>query len=259
MEGGSISPGTGWAPPLDLRHGDCENVRVQKEAPGPRPPITAELKLARKAAEFIVLTDDALYQERVVKMGWHRIGEGSFARRVAANDDLARIFENFSRHVVEMVEQSARQRPVQWDVALEEFVDRAEGTGLRWWLYGSGALAVRGIDIDPGDLDLAVDDPLLAGEVSTDLLVEPVTRAENWVAEWTGRAFHGALIEWLSDAHPTGSSPPHEQEPAAAAYLERIVWRGRTVTVPRLELQLAVAEIRGLHERSALIREALKG
>lgn len=89
-------------------------------------------------------------------MGWHRIGEGSFARKVSANGDVAHIFANFSRHVVEMVEQSARQRPVQWDLALEEFVDRVQGTDLRWWLYGSGALAVRGIDIDPGDLDLAL-------------------------------------------------------------------------------------------------------
>ncbi len=231
---------------------------MRKEAPSLRPPITTELKRRRGATEFIVFTNDALYKARIVKMGWHRIGEGSFARQVSANGDVARIFANFSYRLVEMVEQSARQRPVLWDVALEEFVDRVQETDLHWWLYGSAALAVRGIDIDPGDLDLVVDDPFLAGDLLTDLLVEPVTRAGNWVAKWTGRAFHGALIEWLSDAHPTGSSPPREQEPAAAAYLERIVWRGRTVTVPRLELQLAVAESRGLHERSALIREALK-
>ena len=119
------------------------------DAPGHQPPITTELKLAGRVAEFIIVTDDTLYQERVVKMGWHRIGEGSFARKLSAHQDVGRVFENFTRHVVEMIQQSARQQPVLWDVALEEFVDRVEGTDLLWWLYGSGALAARGVEIEP--------------------------------------------------------------------------------------------------------------
>jgi hypothetical protein len=136
-------------------------------------------------------------------------------------------------------------------------VDRTADSGLRWWLYGSAALAVRGIDIEPGDLDLAVDDPWLVGALLDDLLVEPVTVLDKWVADIGGRAFHGALIEWLAGAHPTGLTPPSEQEPAAGAQLEIIPWRGRRVPVPRLEIQLAVAERRGLTERIELIRRAM--
>lgn len=57
---------------------------------------------------------------------------------------MDRIFVNFTDHIVEMIEQSARRRPIPWDAAVEEFTDRVQHTGLRWWLYGSGALAVRG-------------------------------------------------------------------------------------------------------------------
>ena len=79
----------------------------------------------------------------------------------------------------------------------------------------------------------------------------------GWVAEAGGRAFEGAVIEWLSEAHPTGLTPPHEQEPAAAAHLETVSWRGRVIPVPSLELQLAVASRRGLNERCDLIRRAI--
>lgn len=30
-------------------------------------------------------------------------------------------------------------------------VDRLRHAGVRWWLYGSGALAVRGVELEPGD------------------------------------------------------------------------------------------------------------
>jgi hypothetical protein len=60
----------------------------------------------------------------------------------------------------------------------------------------------------------------------------------------------------IDTAH-TGLTPPHDQKPAASAHLERVVWRGRVVPVPKPELQLAVAERRGLPDRCQLIRQAL--
>lgn len=187
------------------------------------------------------MTDEPLYQERLVKMGWLLGDDGVFVRQVAATPDVELIFENFTAHLEEMVLQSARVRPTRWEVGLEAFLDRVEGTGLNWWLYGSGALAVRGIEVEPGDLDFAVDDAMLAGE------------------QWTGRAFYGATLEWLAGAHPSGSSPPHEQEPAARAHLEAVTWRGRYVPVPELGLQLAVANQRGLRDRARLIHAARTG
>lgn len=207
--------------------------------------------------EFVVDTDDALYADRLVKMGWLPAGTGNFTRRLSASGDIDRIFERFSEHLELMVLQSARLRPVEWEVALEAFVDRVSRTGVGWWLYGSAALAVRGLEVVPGDLDLAVEDPWMVGQALEDLLVEPVTRMTGWVADAGGRAFCGVVIEWLSGAHPTGLIPPHEQEEAAAAHLEIVDWRGRSVPVPSLELQLAVAARRGLEQRCVLIRHAM--
>lgn len=208
--------------------------------------------------EFVVHTREGLYQDRLVKMGWRPLGQEAFTRRLT-EPDVDRIFSDFTRHIETMILQSARVCDIEWELALETFIDRVSGTGVGWWLYGSGALAMRGLDIVPGDLDFAVEDGWVVGEALADVLVEPVTGMEGWVADSGGRAFHGALIEWLSGPHPTGMGPPHEQEQAAAAYLDRVQWQGRDVLVPRLEIQLAVAASRGMEDRCAMIRRALRG
>jgi hypothetical protein len=95
---------------------------------------------------------------------------------------------------------------------------RVQGTQLRWFLYGSGALAVRGIDVEPGDLDFCVNDAHLVGALFEDLLVEPVTTMTDWIADQGGRAFAGCLLEWMAGVHPDVDTPtlwraktPHRQ------------------------------------------------
>jgi hypothetical protein len=224
-----------------------------------------ETRLARLAepdgdrVEFMVRTDVPAYQATLPKMGWQPAGEpGLFTRRLDHAPGVEAIFERFTRHIEAMVRQSARMEPADWETGLAELAGRAEGSGLRWWLYGSGALAVRGLGIAPGDLDVHVSDAALAGRLMADLLVEPVTRMHGWVADAGGRAYSGILIEWLAGAHPAGTDPPHEQEEAAAHHLELVPWRGRQIPVPSLKVQLATAERRGLADRAALIRQAMR-
>ncbi|HWA66015.1 MAG TPA: hypothetical protein VG899_06545 [Mycobacteriales bacterium] len=221
--------------------------------------IETELRDVGTQVEFVVRTDVARYQERLPKMGWWpSSAPGTFTRRLDRSADVAEIFGRFTSRVELMIQQSLREVAIDWQAGLVEWVGRVQDSGLRWWLYGSGALAVRGVDVTPGDLDLHVSDASLAGRLLADLLVEPVTELTGWVADRGGRAWHGVLIEWLSDAHPSGADPPHEQEPAAGDHLEHVVWRGLTIPVPALALQLAVAERRGLPDRAELIRRAMQ-
>jgi hypothetical protein len=188
--------------------------------------LATTLRVIEGAAHFMVTTQDPICQERIVHMGWQPEGDNVYVRKLSASIDITRIHENFRRHLKEMVLQSARLRPVPWDAALEEFLARVEGTSLYWWLYGSAALAVRGLDIAPRDLDFAVDDAHHAGRIFNDLLVEPVTGPLDWVAQWIGRAFHGALFEWSAQAArrrvgtervwPLGRRPPADDHVARA-------------------------------------------
>ena len=212
--------------------------------------LATSVKIRHGQAIYAVRTSDPLYQERLEHMGFPAAGADRFVRRLSATGDVLRTHANFARHLQEMLLQSARQRPVPWWQALEVFLERAEGSRLRWFLYGSGALAVRGIDVEPGDLDFWVDDAQLAGSLFEDLLVEPVTTMTGWIADSGGRAFAGCLFEWIAGVHADIDEPePQEQGPAAAARLERVRWRGHDVPVTPLDLQLAVNRRRGLTDR----------
>ena len=220
--------------------------------------LATTLRVVDGAAYFVVTTRDPTCQERIQHMGWQPTDDNSYIRKLSASNDVTRVHNNFGRHLKEMVLQSARLTPVPWDTALEEFLARVAGTGLDWWLYGSAALAARGMDIVPGDLDFAVDDAHHAGRIFHDLLVEPVTGPLDWVAAWIGRAFHGALFEWSAQAAPAVESAPNEFGRWAADRLETIQWRGYQLHVPRLDVQLAVALQRGLTDRAAMIRELMR-
>ncbi len=209
-------------------------------------------------AHFIVNTDNNLYQERLIHMGFRRVDASSFSRDLSATPDIKRIHERFSRHLEEVVLQSARLRPVPWDEALREFLRRVEGSGLDWFLSGSGALAVRGLHVSPGDLDFWVEDAQAIGRLLDDLLVEPVSERSGWIAKWFGRAFHGALIEWLADVDPAVDKKPNEQGPAAASRLETVDWEGHRIWVTPIDIQLEVSELRGLDSRMAQIRSWLQ-
>jgi hypothetical protein len=159
--------------------------------------------------DFVARTSDPTYQTGLVAMGWQPTAtSGEFARRLDSAPDVDEIFDRFSRHVEVVVRQRARLEAVDWEGGLRAFTDRVDGTGLGCWHYGSGALAVRGLAVAPGDLDLHVDDASVAGRAMADLLVEPVSRMRGWVADVGGRAFAGVIVEWLAGARLSGFDPP---------------------------------------------------
>jgi hypothetical protein len=171
--------------------------------------------------------------------------------------NVDRTFRTFERHILELLEQTARQRPAPWDEALAELATRLDRTGAEWFVCGSAALAVRGIDVEPRDVDFVTSDHARTAEAMADALIEPPLHDTDgrWVASWFGRAFLGARVEWVADVHAGhDTSGPNEIGSAAAAGLERVRWNGRTLLLSPLNLQLAANEQRGLHERVRAIR-----
>jgi hypothetical protein len=252
---------------LTGRREPAQSVAVVRSTDGPAvrqslhpaEDLSTSLEVHDDRAIYKVNAVDELYQQRLVHMGFAPTGTNQFIRNLSATGDVWRTHANFARHLQEMLLQSARRRPVHWRGALEVFLARVEGTPLRWFLYGSGALAIRGIDVDPGDLDFCVDDAVLAGAIFNDLLVEPVTTMTDWIADYGGRAFAGCLFEWIAQVHADIDQPaPHEHGPTAAARLEQVCWHGHEVPVAPLDLQLAVCDRRGLVDRAQQIRTYTK-
>jgi hypothetical protein len=213
------------------------------------------VKFDRRGGQFLLIGIEPELQEAATELGF--VPDGDAFVRTFPEDArrLEQAWENFVRHAGTMLRQT-EEGVAPWDEALLAFVERV--AGVNWWLAGSGALAVRGIDVSPRDLDLITD---AAGaqricELLADALVEPVFASDGWVARWWGRAFLGARVEWVAEVASSVDDPdPVDFGPTAAANLESVRWRGRTLRVPPLELQLAVAERRGLTDRVEAIHK----
>lgn len=84
------------------------------------------------------------------------------------------------------------------------------------------------------------------GEALEEILVEPVREMAGWIATYFGRAFCGALIDWVADVDPdVDREGPHEQGPLAEGALEDVGWQGHRILCAPMGLQLTVAERRG--------------
>src|SRR5207244_3301736 len=118
-------------------------------------------------------------------------------------EDVRRTHARFATHLDVILLQTARVLPVPWGEALELLLRRLDGANVDWWLTGSAAVAVRGVDVAPRDLDLVTDDEgaHVLAELLEDALVEPL-QPVDWFCRWWGRAFLGARVEWVGGVGP---------------------------------------------------------
>jgi hypothetical protein len=201
---------------------------------------------------FMVADLDEAYHETVRKLEFEPV-DGGFARRFPADSPhLERIYATFARSAEDVILQKAGVRPAPWDRVLDMVLPLMNAHAITSWLVGSTALAVRGLDVSPRDVDLVVDEvgAHRLAQLLLDDLIEPVTPIESWSARWFCRAFPGALLELV------GGVDKHHYWGSAALW-ETVTWRGHHLRVPPLEELLIGAERRDLTARASLIRKAL--
>lgn len=219
-------------------------------------------KTEGETTSFIISDLDPVYYDVVCHLYYRPIEDG-FAKSYPSNTPyLDRIYQNFEKYAEEMILQMAEVRSVPWDKSLLSFLQIIENEEIKWWLAGSAALAVRGIDVIPHDLDLIVDraSAIRLGELLLDYLIEPVLPSHGWIADWFGRAFLHARLEWVGDVIDSVDSVDiADFGPIAGSRLEVINWHNKKIQVPPLELQLKVTERRGLSERAEKIRRFMNG
>lgn len=212
---------------------------------------------------YFLLSDvEPVYRDAV--RGWAKdrhggeLNDGHFFGRFPANSlflDVAR--QGFTRYAPDMFAQMSGLRPFDWERSLETFLQRVQEYDIDWWLPGSVALAIRGIDVAPHDIDIATDDKgaYSLATLLQDVLVEPLEDSRGWISNWFGRSFLYGRVEWVGGIDPSVDEPvPVDFGPRAMSRLERVTWRGYELRVPPLDLQLLVSERRGLTERAEKIR-----
>jgi hypothetical protein len=206
---------------------------------------------------FIITELDPLYREAALELEFHQVADG-FARTFPTNSPhLDRAYQNFARYAEALILQTARVQPAPWEQALLTLLEKIQGQNLDWWLVGSVALAVRGIDISPRDIDLSLadGDAHKLADLLLDYLIEPVQATEDWFCNWFGRAFLHMRLEWVGGVDGRADDPEiSDFGPTAASRRESIDWHGYRLYVPPLELQLRASELRGLTERTEKIK-----
>lgn len=215
--------------------------------------IETELRRGRDDA-FVIRTDESDLQAVLPSLAYAPEADDEFVRRFPPNELAPTIYERFSASVPTLLEHTARREAPPWEKSLEHLHSLLAGANIEWMLGGSAALAVRGVQLTPRDIDFTVADQQATVAALGHLLIEPPLKTNgNWIAEWFGRAWDGTRIEWAAetrrdlDEHDWTSDIGIDAERRA----ERVEWYGLSFRVPPLDLQAAVSRERGLHERVA--------
>lgn len=210
--------------------------------------------------EFVLSDVAPMYHQAIRDLGYSETANEFRRILPATTPHLDRICRNFEQYAQEMVLQTARVHAPPWEQALHAFLQRVEPHHLDWWVGGSAALAIRGLEVTPRDFDIVIDNrgAQHLGHILLDYLIEPVTPVD-WFCTWWGRAFLYARIEWVGGVDERADQPAiSDFGPTAARRLETVMWNGHSIRVPPLELQLEVSKRRGLMSRVEQIERVLK-
>ena len=170
-----------------------------------------------------------------------------------------RAVANLRQDLDEMVRQSITPgAPPGWAAPLEDLLRRAGQAQVPVAVVGSTALAARGIDVRPGDIDV-ITTPEGADALADsyqESLVMPVATVPGFGR--FGRAFTGGIrVEWLGNPARAqeGSWPLAASAWSIGSPFEEIGWANRILRVPPLEVQRRAEVHRGRPDRAAAIDE----
>lgn len=205
---------------------------------------------------LVVRCSDADLQPALAALHFVPQTDGSSAKRFPAGSFTDAILRRFRASSTPLLRQAAALDTVPWRDALRDAAERLDRAEIDWWLAGSAALAVRGVEVEPRDIDvvIAAADAARAAAAFDDALIEPVVETDQWISRWFGRAWLGARVEWVSGVSDAVDRPwPSDFGPIAAATLTEVEWENTRVRVPPLALQREASARRGLDDRVALI------
>lgn len=127
---------------------------------------------------------------------WWQLGNG-FIKVYDNVPDCGFAADNFNRHGETAVKQQLRVIPAPWGKALDSFTAEMSKIGVAWYLHGSAALALHGIDVTPKDVNVIIPNASDYDKVGTHfrkLAIEPFQRCENWIMSGLGTIFLDAAV-----------------------------------------------------------------
>lgn len=209
---------------------------------------------------FLINTSIKKYRAALRKLQYPELEEGfgrSFPKDIP---HLDKYFKRFRKIALEMLKQTTDEVPTPWEKTLIAFMKLIGSNPLHWWVTGSCALALYGVEISPRDIDLVTnyESALKLGELLDDYIYEPVIEPQDWFCKWFGRAFLHMRIEWIGGVYEDESIQIQKDFGyLAEKQLQNIKWRNYVIKVPPLKTLLEQTERRGLDSRAEKIKKML--
>lgn len=214
-----------------------------------------------------VQNDDVLFiirdyrpeYETVFQEGYYELVDGMYVKRFSKHAaHMPKIRRNWECNAEAMFAQMGHFAEVDWEEALTKLITELDRNGIDWWLTGSCATCLRGVPVQPHDIDLMLSSKDIGhiNEVFADHLIEPIRCSKGWVVDYFGVLYMGARVDLAFDPASFVDDPqPVDFGPFAMAHREEVGWKGHKVKLPPLELQLQVNRRRGRLDRVAVIEQ----
>ena len=205
------------------------------------------------------ISDFDMKYEKVLKMCFYKKDGDKFYKNFPQKYPyIETIQKNFSLYGRKMFDQLGYFSNVPWDKALYEFCLIAKNENIKWWLTGSCASCLRGIEFNPHDVDIMIDssDVNKIIDMYSEYLIEPIINTNGWLTKDFGVLFLNARIDIASDPVEELDNPvPIDCGPTARDNLEKIDWNGFKLYIPPIEYQLNANRLRKRTNRVKLIEQ----
>lgn len=206
------------------------------------------------------ITDYGKYED-ALKMCFYQKDEDAYVKKFSKSiNNIDKIMNHYKKYAEEMFSQVSYFSEIPWEDALYEFAKRVDGAGINWWLVGSCAACIRGIKMNPHDVDIMIDSKDIdkINKLCEDCIIEPIVDTNGWLTKDFGVLFLYARIDIATDPSPCLDDPiPVDCGIYARNNLEEVMWRGYKIKVPPVELQINANRIRGRDERVKMLEEYL--
>lgn len=218
------------------------------------------MKISIENIEENIIFKISKYDEKykpVFDMCYYQFDGVSYYKKYPINTkNIAKIANYFRENAEIMFNQLGYFIDIPWEKGLLEFCKIIKNREIKWWLTGSCAACIRGVNLNPHDVDIIIDsnDCTAVENLFSDFFIEPLLDTNGWLTKDFGVLFLHSRIDIASDPSPKLDDPePSDCGPYAQKHLETVNWNGFDIKVPPLKLQINVNRRRGRLDRVDLI------
>lgn len=132
---------------------------------------------------------------------------------------------------------------------------------INWWLAGSAALYLRGLNILPHDIDIMTFKSEIAGikALCEPYIIEPFHHITGWVVKGFGVIEYQYRIDVAFEPEDwVDGQGPVDFGPYAQNHLETVEWQGYEIRIPPIQLHLASNQVRGRNDSVAKIQQYIR-